>query len=555
MNFCKKNDLHIKKKILNKIFFMFTKNKKFFILFLFLLFIIFSSLLMWLYYPNYKNFCKILPVYNNINFKKITSSKELYRNFKNKKFIVDKKDDKCLLKSNNYNINFKNSLPGFELLDEEKFGISSFNEKINYQRALEGELSRTIEKLNFINSARVHIAFPNDSFFLNEKNYTSASVFLNVNSNNSLNFEIYNSIISLLSTSVSNLPKKNITIINQFGELLSGSTQNFKNQIQLNNLNYINNIEYRYKKKIEDVLSPIFGINNVIVQVTAQFNSNSKKKSHVLYNPNTKIKNTSLNFNSKIKNKNLINLFKNFPEKNVGNVFYNKNSKNLLNNKFYNNKINFILKKKNIIKNNILSYKDKKFKINKNVYDKFYPDFYNNKLNFKDIKNLSVSIIINYKKNSKGEYFPLNSNEISYVKKLTNEVINFSELRRSSVNVFNVKFMDIEPPIVKYIPIKKKETINRMLFLAPWFLLFFFSIFFITSFYSFKKLTKKFQNNSLSILSVLNQYLEKNEQKQLIKKNIKKNNNDAYERQISKNESIFFKDQLKNTKNNLKNDK
>ncbi len=69
---------------------------------------------------------------------------------------------------------------GFELLDQEKFGISQFNEQVNFQRALEGELSRTIETLGPVRSARVHLAMPKPSLFLQDRKEPSASVTLNL---------------------------------------------------------------------------------------------------------------------------------------------------------------------------------------------------------------------------------------------------------------------------------------------------------------------------------------------------------------------------------------
>ncbi|WP_343183596.1 flagellar basal-body MS-ring/collar protein FliF [Buchnera aphidicola] len=526
MNFHKKNTINIKKKnFFKNIFYYIKKNIKYFILFLF--FFVISFFFIFFYYSDCKNFYKNLYFHNkNINFKKISNIKEdICTNSKNFKYQFISEKKKKINKKNILNKNFKNSLPGFELLDQEKFGISSFNEQINYQRALEGELSRTIEKLNFINNARVHLSIPHNSYILNKKNYSSASVFINLDKENKFNFEIYYSIINLLSTSISNLPKKNITVINQFGELFTESNYNFLNKINFSKINYIHNIEDQYKNKIDNILIPIFGLNNFVTQVTATIDFN--KKNNITYDNCSESNENNLNSSVSYKNYKTINLKK----KNIYNNFYNfiySYSKINFFKKIKLNKLFFLNQfYKNNIKNNILLNKN----ININANKKNDNINLNNKnINTKtnsNIQHLCITIVVNYKKNSSGKYVPLNTNEILDIKKLTRQTIESSLCRIDSLNVFNYKFMDLEPPIIKYVPIKKKESIDRMIFLAPWFILFLFLIFFITSFVSFKKFTKKFQINNLNMLSVFKKHFENNDNviKENFKKNTKKINN------------------------------
>lgn len=110
---------------------------------------------------------------------------------------------------------------GFELLDQEKFGLSQFSEQINYQRALEGELSRTIESLGVVNKARVHLAFPKPTLFVREQKQPTASVTLSVQDGRVLDEGQINGIVHLISGSVSGLPATNVTIVDQAGRLLS----------------------------------------------------------------------------------------------------------------------------------------------------------------------------------------------------------------------------------------------------------------------------------------------------------------------------------------------
>ena len=96
----------------------------------------------------------------------------------------------------------KGGAVGFELLDKERFGMSQFTEQVNYQRALEGELSRTISTINSIESARVHLAMPKPSLFVRERKQPTASVTLSLYAGRSLSQGQIDSIIHLIASSV-----------------------------------------------------------------------------------------------------------------------------------------------------------------------------------------------------------------------------------------------------------------------------------------------------------------------------------------------------------------
>ncbi|NIH41216.1 MAG: flagellar M-ring protein FliF [Buchnera aphidicola (Periphyllus aceris)] len=514
MGFKKKNN----KNIFHHILFYFRKNKKLLLIFFLCFLITFISFFIWFYYPNYKFFYKNLFFHdNNFSVKKFENMSNINNDSKIlKSSFISKEKQNNTNEENVLGLNSKNLLPGFELLDEEKFGISSFNEQINYQRALEGELSRTIERIICIKNARVHLSIPKISYVLNEQNFSSASVFLNINKGSNFNKRIYNSIINLLSTSIYNLPKKNITIINQFGDLLRGSDKFLKNETHFDSINYINFIEKRYKNKIENVLFPIFGKENVIVQVTAKTNLHKKDKRKD-YNQKEITKELT-NFNSDSFNK-YVDFNKNFcsdAQNNfIKNTGYELHNYNFLSDSFNNIDTNFD-SSKNIIKpcNNKESMYQENFKNFKKRID----------LNENPI--ISITIVLNYKKKSNGDYVSLNDNEILNLKKIVRKVINFSIFRGDSIDIFNYKFTNLDPPILKYTPIQKKESINRIINLVPWFLLFFFLSFFITSFYSFKKITKKFQDNNLNFLISLKKCFEDNQDKNvLLNKNLKNKNN------------------------------
>ncbi len=160
---------------------------------------------------------------------------------------------------------------GFELLDQEKFGLSQFNEQINYQRALEGELARTIESLGIVQRARVHLAIPKPSLFVREQKDPTASVTLNLQNGRKLDDGQVAAIVHMISSSVSGLSGNNVTIVDQSGNLLT-QPEGISRDLNLTQLNYVQSIENRYKQRIESIITPLVGRGNVQAQVTAQVN-------------------------------------------------------------------------------------------------------------------------------------------------------------------------------------------------------------------------------------------------------------------------------------------
>lgn len=181
----------------------------------------------------------------------------------------------------------KGSLPGFELMENQKFGSSQFLEQVNYQRALEGELARSVQSLSAVQSARVHLAIAKPSVFSREKQQPSVSVLLNLHSGRVLSVEQVSAIVHLMSSSVSNLPVKNVTVVDQDGSLLS--TQNANKQdkgFDAKQLQYIQELEENYIRRIETILAPITGAANVRAQVTADLDFSRIERAEEIYRPN-----------------------------------------------------------------------------------------------------------------------------------------------------------------------------------------------------------------------------------------------------------------------------
>ncbi|CAI0753736.1 flagellar basal-body MS-ring/collar protein FliF [Serratia proteamaculans] len=179
----------------------------------------------------------------------------------------------------------KGGAVGFELLDQEKFGISQFSEQINYQRALEGELSRTIESLGPVQNARVHLALPKPSLFVREQKSPSASVTLTLQAGRALDDGQINAIVYMVSSSVAGLPPGNVTVVDQSGRLLTQSDGTGRD-LNAAQLKYAGEVENRYQRRIEAILAPMVGNGNVRAQVTAQIDFATREQTDEEYQPN-----------------------------------------------------------------------------------------------------------------------------------------------------------------------------------------------------------------------------------------------------------------------------
>lgn len=181
----------------------------------------------------------------------------------------------------------KGGLVGFELMENQKFGTSQFLEQVNFQRALEGELARSIQAVAAVSSARVHLAMAKQSVFMREQQKPSASVLVNLYPGRSLDPQQVNAIVHLVSSSVPNLPVKNVTVVDQSGSLLSKTDElNPGTGLDPNQLKYLQALEQSYVKRIEAILIPIVGLENVRAQVAAEVDFAHSEQMDEIYKPN-----------------------------------------------------------------------------------------------------------------------------------------------------------------------------------------------------------------------------------------------------------------------------
>jgi flagellar M-ring protein FliF len=174
---------------------------------------------------------------------------------------------------------------GFELMDNQKFGTSQFAEQVNYQRALEGELARSIESIGTVESARVHLALPKPSLFVREQKKPSASVVLTLARGRSIDEGAVSAIVHMISSSVPELDPKGVTVVDQRGNLLSAANSGARG-LDVSQLKYVQEIEQGYIRRIETILQPIMGANNVRAQVAADIDFSVIERTDEKYSPN-----------------------------------------------------------------------------------------------------------------------------------------------------------------------------------------------------------------------------------------------------------------------------
>jgi len=176
---------------------------------------------------------------------------------------------------------------GFELMDNQKFGITQFQENVNYQRALEGEITRTISTIASVQGARVHLAIPKPTVFVREQQKPSASVLVSLYPGRMLDKAQVAGIVHLVASSVPEMPPGNVTVIDQNGKMLtSRGDKGGLSGLDSSQLEYLDEVEQSYVRRIEDIISPIVGAGNIRAQVNADLDFSYTEQTAETYRPN-----------------------------------------------------------------------------------------------------------------------------------------------------------------------------------------------------------------------------------------------------------------------------
>jgi len=186
----------------------------------------------------------------------------------------------------------KKSVVGFELFDKQEFGASDFEQNIKYLRALEGELSKTIESIRVVKSAKVNIAIPKESLFISKQTPTTASVVLELAPNMILTPKQILGIKNLVSASIPKLKADNVKIINQYGESLGEDDELTKsNELLRAELLYKKRYEKALENKVVDILAPIIGgQNKVVAKVDVDFDFSKVQSKAEIFSPDNVVR-------------------------------------------------------------------------------------------------------------------------------------------------------------------------------------------------------------------------------------------------------------------------
>ena len=178
---------------------------------------------------------------------------------------------------------------GFELLENQKFGVSQFVEQVNFQRALEGELERSIQSIGAVDVARIHLAIPKPSVFVRDQLKPTASVLLNLRPGRTLDPQQVSAIVHLVASSIPDLPTTNVTVVDQNGNLLSDiSKKTGINNLDPAQLKYVEELQQSIARRVEAIIAPIVGAKNVHAEASAEVDFSSQEQAAEIYKPNQK---------------------------------------------------------------------------------------------------------------------------------------------------------------------------------------------------------------------------------------------------------------------------
>lgn len=179
---------------------------------------------------------------------------------------------------------------GYEIFDETKLGMTDFVQKLNYHRALEGELARTLMSIDEITQARVHIVIPKPALFEEDKKPTTASVVIRLRGGGALNREQIQGVANLVASSVEGLIPENISIVDSRGNILSSELGKDKG-VALSSAQYDlrRQIERYLEDKAQSMMISVLGVNRSIVRVTADLNFNRIERTRQTYDPESQV--------------------------------------------------------------------------------------------------------------------------------------------------------------------------------------------------------------------------------------------------------------------------
>lgn len=338
----------------------------------------------------------------------------------------------------------KDNKVGFEIFDKQEFGATDEEQKIKFKRALEGELARTIESLNPINKAVVHIAFGKDSLFVKEKEPPTASVVLNIKMGMKLSQKQVLGIKNLVASSVASLTLENVKIIDQNGVNLGADDVSLDVDELSAQINYKKDYENALEQKIINVLAPVLGgWDRVVARVNADFNFDKANSQSEVFDPNS-VARSEQSLEEKKEGK---------KGKEVGGVP---------------GAISNIGPVQGIEDGeNKETYSKNQSTINYEISKKITTV----KGQFANLNRISAAVVVDGKyeidENGEVKYVAISEDELKKLNILVKNAIGFNESRGDSVSVDNIRFNNIKAPVPPSIKITNFLESYIMPFIPP----------------------------------------------------------------------------------------
>lgn len=342
---------------------------------------------------------------------------------------------------------------GFELMENQKLGASQFVERVNFQRAMEGELARSIESVSAVQAARVHLAMPKDSVFVSEQKAPTASVLLNLHPGRVLDLQQISAIVHLVASSVPELPIKNVTVVDQNGNLLSETGKMASaNGMDPSQIKYVQELQQNVVRRIESIITPIVGPNNVRAEATADVDFSRSQQAVESYKPNQtpdamviRSQQTSESLNGNGNPGGVPGALTNQPPA-PATAPINAPGQNA------------VAPANGTLATNTRKDETINYEVDKTIQ---YVQ-----QGVGGLKRLSVAVVVNYKqttdKDGKAVMTPLTEAETVQITNLVKEAMGFNAERGDSINVVNTPFARAEQEVIPELPLWKQPGVIQM---------------------------------------------------------------------------------------------
>lgn len=305
---------------------------------------------------------------------------------------------------------------GFEIFDNKTLGATEFEQQLNYRRALQGELARTINGLDEIQSSRVHIALPKDSLFAEQQKRPTASVTLRLKSGKTIKPSQIEGIVHLVAGSIEGMNPEDVMVVDSKGTILSSARNESKlSKLTNSQVDFQKNAEKDLSGRIQSMLENVVGKGKAVVRVNAELDFRVTEKTEESYDAESPVVRSVQRNSEKVNAVGKTGAVSENPEK---------------------EKLDEVVN----------------YEINKVVNKTVMP--------VGDMKKLSIAVLIDgtYKKNDKGEevYQPRTKNEIESIEDLVRKSAGINTQRGDQVVVTNMPFRKVEAEEVETPSLKER---------------------------------------------------------------------------------------------------